>query len=237
MGPGAFDPVPSLIAVNVVVYILSLFLSPSGMGISMNPLRFLSPSEGSLFLLGATGTVPVFRFGRWWSLLTASFLHGGLLHLFFNMVALSQLGPFVYLEFGFCRFFALYIVSGIAGFLLSLLAGVPFTIGASASVCGLIGAILYYGKSRGGFFGEAIYRQAMGWVVGLVIFGLLVPGINNWAHGGGIMAGLAAAWVLGYHERNEETLLHCLLGWGLLALTGLAILWAVIQGVWRVWVF
>ncbi|MDD5168384.1 MAG: rhomboid family intramembrane serine protease [Syntrophales bacterium] len=205
---GAFDPVKSLIYTNVLFYILSLLLNPSSMGLSSNPLQMMSPSEGSLFLLGATGTLPILQFGRWWTLVTASFLHGGILHIFFNMMALHQLGPFILAEYGFSRFIVIYILTGVAGFFLSTIAGIPFTIGASASICGLIGAILYFGKSRGGFYGEAIFRQAMGWVVGLVLFGLIVPGINNWAHGGGIISGIAIAFILGYEERRRETGFH-----------------------------
>jgi rhomboid protease GluP len=114
---------------------------------------------------------------------------------------------------------------------LSLLAGIPFTIGASASICGLIGAIIYYGKSRGGFYGQAIYKQAMGWIVGLVIFGLLIPGINNWAHGGGVLAGVLLGFLLGYQERRRETMMHRVLGVACIFLTIAALLWASIGAV------
>jgi len=209
---GTFDLVRGLIYTNVVFYILSLLMNPSSMGISINPLQLLSPSETSLFILGATGTWPIMHFGRWWTLVTASFLHGGIMHIIFNMMALSQLGPFVLAEFGFYRFFVIYILSGVVGFYLSCLAGIPLTIGASAGICGLIGAILYFGKSRGGFYGENIFRQAMGWVVGLVLFGIILPGINNWAHIGGLLAGIAVGFLLGYEERRKETGFHRLVG-------------------------
>jgi rhomboid protease GluP len=192
LNSGNLDPIRMLIYINVAFYLLALFLNLSAARLSHHPLTFLSPSNSSLFSLGATGTIPVAHYGRWWTLISASFLHGGILHIFFNMAALSQLGPFVLREYGLNRFLIIYIVSGIAGFLLSCAAGIIFTIGASASLCGLIGAILFYGKSRGGFYGEAIYRQAIGWIVGLGLFGLLVPGIDNWAHGGGIVAGIAS---------------------------------------------
>ena len=90
-------------------------------------------------------------------------------------------------------------------------------------------AILYYGKTRGGFYGDAIYRQAMGWVVGLVIFGLLVPGINNWAHGGGIVSGILLARLLGYSEWKEETTIHHALSAGCVILTAAVFLWVIIQ--------
>lgn len=227
----SIDVVKILIYVNITFFVLSIFLNPSGLGLSANPLNFLSPSDKSLFLLGATGTMPINFYGRWWTLVSASFLHGGILHIFFNMAALGQLGPFVLREFGFNRFFIIYSVTGVAGFFMSYLAGIPFTIGASASICGLIGAILYYGKSRGGSYGEVIYRQAMGWVVGLVLFGLLVPGINNWAHGGGIASGVLFAFLTGYHEKKSETLLHQVLATGCIVLTTVILLWAILQAV------
>ena len=226
---GFVDIVKIIVYINVGFYMFSIFLSPSSLGLSVNPLTFLSPSDRSLFLLGATGTIPIAGFGRWWTLVSASFLHGGILHLFFNMAALWQLGPFVLHEFGFNRFIVIYTLTGVAGFFLSFLAGIPFTIGASASICGLIGAILYYGKSRGGFYGEAIYKQAMGWIIGIVIFGLLVPGINNWAHGGGVISGILLAFLMGYHENKNETSMHRAFATGCILLTTLSCLWAVLQ--------
>ena len=232
ISPGRFDPVMAIIAVNAAFYIFSLLLNPAALGLSANPMTFLSPSDGSIFLLGATGTLPI-SYGRWWTLIAAAFLHGGLLHIFFNMMALRQLAPFILDAFGLHRFAILYVWTGVAGFYVSYLAGVPFTIGASAPVCGLIGAILYYGKSRGGFYGEAIYRQAMGWVVGLVLFGLFIPGINNWAHGGGIVSGLLLAFIAGYDEQRSETSIHRILGTGSIVIAAAALLWAVIQAIYH----
>src|SRR5208283_6162579 len=192
------DPVRTIIYVNIALYVLSLILG----GISTEgSFNFLSPSSQSLFLLGASGTIPVIGAHRYWTLISASFLHGGILHIAFNMMALYQLGPFVLQIFGFHRFLIIYILSGIAGFAASLLFGVSFTIGASASICGLIGAILYYGKSRGGYFGQAIYKQAVGWVIGLLVFGIIISGINNWAHGGGLLSGILFAFLMGYNEK------------------------------------
>jgi rhomboid protease GluP len=223
--PGQF--VKYIIAINVGMYIISILFNPRGAGLSMNPLTFLSPSDNSLFLLGATGTIPIDRYHRLWTLIAAGFLHGGILHIFFNMFALRQLASLVNREFGVYRMFAIYTLSGIFGFWVSYLAGVAFTIGASASVCGLVGAILFYGKSRGGVYGKNLYRQVAGWVVFLFVFGLLVPGINNWGHGGGILAGIILGYLLGYQEKKKENLFHKILA-GACAITTISVLiWAV----------
>jgi len=144
------------------------------------------------------------------------------------MMALAQLGPFILQEFGIYRFFNIYILAGIAGFIVSLIFGVPFTIGASASLCGLIGAIIYYGKSRGGYYGEAIYKQAMGWVAGLVIFGILISGINNWAHGGGLLSGIGLAYIMGYNDQKPESAWHKNLAAATILITAGVLIWAVV---------
>jgi rhomboid protease GluP len=224
------DPVKVIIYINIVFYVFALLLNPqaifSGGGGVFN---FLSPSNESLFLLGATGTIPVFQFHRLWSLISASFLHGSILHITFNMMALAQLGPFVLREFGIYRFLNIYILTGIAGFAVSLIFGVPFTIGASASLCGLIGAIIYYGKNRGGYYGQAIYKQAMGWVAGLIIFGILISGINNWAHGGGILSGIMLAFIMGYNDKKQETAWHKNLATAVVLITAGVLIWAVVS--------
>lgn len=218
-----------IIGVNVAFFILSILLNPSRVGFSGNPFSFLSPSDTSLFMLGATGTIPIKVFHRWWTLGAASFLHGSILHIVFNMLALRQLGPFVAAEYGVNRFVIIYILSGVAGFALSYAAGIAFTIGASASVCGLIGAILYYGKSRGGIYGQAIYKQATGWIIGLAVFGLLIPGINNWGHGGGIAAGVLLGLMLKYNDREPESMLDRAGSFLCIFFTVLVLAWSVAQ--------
>jgi len=225
------DAVRTVIYLNAALFILSIFLRPAHIGVSPNPLTFLSPSNESLLLLGASGTIPIGLYHNWLSLITASYLHGSILHIIFNMLALRQLGPFVVQEYGLNRFVVSYSASGVRGFFLSYLAGIPFTIGASAPLTGLIGAIVYYGKSRGGFYGTVVYRQALGWVVGLVLFGIFIPGINNWAHGGGLLAGVFLGFILDYQDRRAETFADRLLGNLCIVATAVVLLWAVIRSI------
>ncbi len=220
-----------IIYANITLYIISLLLYPWSSGISLNPLALLSPSNKVLILLGATGTVPIDRLGRWWTLVSANYLHGGILHILFNMIAFRQIAPLVLREYGINRMVIIYTLSGVIGFLVSYLAGIPLTIGASAAICGLIGAALYYGKSRGGLYGQIIFKQIGGWALGIFIFGLLMPGINNWGHGGGIFAGAVLGLLLGYKERARERVFHKILAGACIVITILVLVWAVGSGI------
>ncbi len=219
-----------IIYTNIAMYIISLLFNPGLMNFSLNPLSMLAPGDRSLLLLGATGTIPIDRLHRWWSLIAANYLHGGILHIFFNMAALKQIAPLINREYGPYRMFAIYTMGGIAGFAASYIAGVSLTIGASAAVCALIGAALYYGKSRGGLYGQTIYRQIGGWAIGLFVFGFLVPGINNWGHGGGIIGGVVLGFFLGYNEKSKESFYHKIFAGICMAATLGTLGWAVISG-------
>jgi rhomboid protease GluP len=93
----------------------------------------------------------------------------------------------------------------------------------------LTGALLYYGKSRGGSYGNAVYQQLSGWVISIFIFGLLFPGINNWAHGGGLIGGALFGMWLGYTEKRKENLFHRLLALLCIVATAAAIGRALLQ--------
>ena len=216
-----------IIALNVGMFIISILLNPKAAGFSPNPLTFLSPSGQNLEWLGATGRVPIGEYHRYWTLVAANYLHGGILHIFFNMVAFRQLAVVAIREFGIYRMFAIYTLSGVAGFWISYLFDVYWTIGASAAVCGLVGALLYYGKSRGGVYGKALYKQIFMWVVFLFVFGFVVPGINNWGHGGGLLAGICLGFLLGYREKRRENKLHKLLAGSCALATVVVLAWAV----------
>jgi len=194
----------AIISVNVILFIISLVFSGKHMTISLNPFYALTPSMDALNFLGASGRLPIVKFEAWWSLITANWLHGGLLHILFNMMALRTVAPLVMQEFGISRMFSIYTLTGIAGFLLSYFGNVYLTIGASSGLCGLIGATLYFGKSRGGLWGQLVYKQTSGWVVSLVLIGFLMPNINNWSHAGGLFSGIFFGWLFGYNEKRKE---------------------------------
>jgi len=194
--------VPLVIGACAVLYVLTLLVSGSAMRMQ-GLFSLLSPDGRTLFLFGASGAVPVFAAGRWWTVLSASWLHGSLLHILFNMLWVRQLAPATADVYGAGRMVIIYTVAGVSGFLLSSVAGYAFpgvpllggaqlTIGASASIFGLLGALVYYGR-RGS---SLISREAMGYAIMLFVFGLIMPGVDNYGHAGGFAGGyLAGRWL------------------------------------------
>ena len=100
------------------LYVLSLVFDPIGAMQARGPFDIFSPSSGALWSLGATGAIP-WHGGRWWTLVTAIYLHGNLLHILFNVLWIRHLGPAVEEVYGPARFFLIFTVSGVAGFVLS----------------------------------------------------------------------------------------------------------------------
>ncbi len=194
------DFVKLAIVGSVLLYALTLLGDISGIRMG-GGLSFLSPSVESLFTFGASGAVPVFGYGRWWTILSAGWLHGGLLHIAFNMLWVRQLAPVTGQIYGGSRLVIIYTVSSAAGFLLSSLAGVSLTIGASAPLFGLFGALIWAGKKTGS---SALGRQALMYAVILFAFGLFMPGIDNYAHLGGFLGGLGISYILNPLKREGQ---------------------------------
>ena len=193
-----------LSVVCVVAYIVSLIIDPRA---ALQPRGFLnafSPSSGALRALGATGALP-WHEGQWWTLFTAIYLHGGLLHILFNVLWIRQLGPAVEELYGPSRFLVIFTVAGAAGFLASNMLVYDFTIGASGSIFGLLGALVAFGQKRGGTFGAMVLKQYGQWALILFVLGFLMPGVNNVAHAGGFAGGFAAGLALALAEHRSET--------------------------------
>jgi len=172
--------------------------------------------SGSLFSMNASVLIdmgalvrPLVKEGEYWRLVTPMFLHGGLLHIGFNMLALFQLGPLVEQAFGRGRFLVLYLLCGITGSLASyLFSPAGLSVGASGAICGFIGVMAAWGKRRGGHIGETIRRVMIRWAIFILIFGLLVPNIDNAAHAGGFAGGLALAFLISPKGFKPETALR-----------------------------
>ncbi|HEX6306071.1 MAG TPA: rhomboid family intramembrane serine protease [Anaerolineales bacterium] len=165
--------------------------------IALNVLVFLA-QLGSQSMLGADLPASLglkdnqlIAQGELWRLFTPMFLHGGILHIGFNMYALYIFGPGLERHFGHWRFLILYLLSGFAGNVISFIFSPARSLGSSTAIFGLLGAegvFLYQNREvLGGFARRALNNIIMIAVINLAIG--LSPGIDNWGHMGGLIGG------------------------------------------------
>ena len=173
------------------------------------------------YRLGMSAPYGIYVQHQWFRLVTAMFLHGGLIHIGFNMMALMQLGPALEELYGSSRYFFLYIFTGAFGFLVSSFLGTN-SLGASGGLLGLVGAMLAVTTKRGGTYMRELRSRLISSVVILFVLGFMGMGIDNKAH----MAGLASGFVLGkiFPDRHPMTVrerqIANALGW----LAGIAVI-------------
>jgi rhomboid protease GluP len=134
-------------------------------------------------------------YGQWWRLVTAGFLHGGLLHILMNSWVLFDLGAQVEAIYGAARMWVIYFLATVAGFFTSAMFSLHISIGASAGICGLLGAMIALGVRHRNPMGNAIRGMYVRWAAYMLIFGLIVSGIDNYAHIGGLAAGFAVGYI------------------------------------------
>jgi rhomboid protease GluP len=228
--------VPLLIGGSVVLYVVALLMSRGGTS-GGGPFGLLSPSTQSLFILGASGALPVAGFGRWWTLLSAAWLHANLLHLLFNVLWVRQLAPATADVYGPGRLVIIYTASAITGFGLSTLTGIlfpgvpflggaRFTVCASAPIFGLLGALVYSGR-RGG--SRLAAGQAWNYAIILFVAGFIFPGVDNYAHAGGFAGG----WLTGrlLDPLARERIDHLVIALVCLVLSAASVAASIIDGV------
>jgi rhomboid protease GluP len=216
----------------VTLWVVTLLLSGSNVRTG-SIMSALSPSTQVLILFGASGAYPVFGLGRWWTVLSAGWLHAGLLHIAMNMYWVWQMGPVITDLLGPARTVIIYTVGGAAGFALSSAAGaflpdMPFlhaaqlTVGASAPVFGLIGALYHYGRTSS----SAVKQMATSIMIQALVFGLFVPGIDNYAHLGGFAGGYLTSAFLNPLTRERGD--HMIIAAACLVATALSIVVSVV---------
>ena len=217
--------IPFVSGGTVILFVLSLVLSRQGMQIMMQP------SGQILYLLGASGAFPVFSEGRWWTVLTAGWLHGGILHIFFNVMWIRQLGPEIANLYGPGRMVIIYTVAGITGFALSSFLGlfqIPFfgaglTVGASASIFGFLGALVNYGNRTGS---RHVREAGIQYAIFMGIMGFVLAGVDNAAHLGGFIGGYLMSMML--DPLKEERIDHLAIALACLVASLIALVWSVI---------
>jgi rhomboid protease GluP len=204
-----------VIAGTAFLYLAMLAVDPGG--IRMNGIFAMgAPSQESLIRFGAAGRFPVWIWHHWWTVLSAGWLHAGLLHIGFNLYWIRILAPEVAELYGAGRMVILYTISSVVGFFVSSSIGVfvPFfsgsmlTVGASAPILGLLGALVHYGRRTGS---SVVGRQAWSYAIYMLALGFLMSGlgVDNWAHIGGFSGGYLASMLV--DPRKRETGNHLVL--------------------------
>lgn len=158
---------------------------------------FMDIDPRTLVLFGAKYG-PRIHEGDWWRLITAGFLHGGLIHIGMNSWVLYDLGAQVEEAFGTARYLLIYFVTTITGFYASML-WLPMTpsVGASAPLFGLIGAMVAYGTKMQTSQGRALRGAYVRWAIYGMLMGFLIPNVDNAAHVGGFVGGFALGYLVG----------------------------------------
>ena len=190
---GGHAPVTiAIVILNAIVFAAELMgtIQAGGSGLSI----LWGVDGATTYRLGASYGESIFMRHEWYRLVTAMFLHGGLIHIGFNMMVLMDLGPIVEEVYGSARYFFMYIACGIVSFAASALTG-HFSVGASGAILGMAGVLIAITTKRGGLQMKEMRSRLISWVVTIFLIGLVFRGLqtDNMAH----LGGLAAGFVLG----------------------------------------
>ncbi len=213
------DLISLIVTTCIALYVVALLLQPEAIMQPRGMLSLLSPGTRALYQLGMTGGI-AWQLGWWWTLFTAIYLHGGVLHILFNVMWIRNLGPTVTDVFGPGRAFVLFNVAGAFGFLVSNVMSPAPSIGASGSIFGLLAALIVYGRRRGS---SMMSQQLWQWAIVLFVFGFIMPGINNWAHAGGFAGGWVGAYAMGFIDEQRESTSMLMLALAFIAITAVGI--------------
>jgi rhomboid protease GluP len=191
-----------ILGFSCLLYIVSLLAT-----IRTNGLQ--PPSGGGIFAIFGIGSIDgnvLTRFGmsypmpidliQPWRLVMAVFLHGSLMHIVFNMWVLMDIGPQIEELYGSARFFFIYVVTGIAGYLFSSSLSNHPSMGGSGALLGLIGVLLAITTGRKSAGMQMLRSQIIRWLIYIAIWGFLFPGIDNFAHFGGLAAGFGLGKIM-----------------------------------------
>lgn len=200
--PGGITLSYVLMALNVAAMAM-LMLRFGGMNL-------ISPN---MYVLAISGGLMPDRVvdGEWWRLISYSFLHGGILHILFNMSSLSQVGPITENEIGRSRFWVVYFLTAVGGALADIVwdrvfGTRPLVIGASGAIFGLIGFGLTFNHFYGSHAGRENARIYLQWAVYGFAFGYLVGGVDNVCHAGGFIVGALLGVIIERDLRHGDRL-------------------------------
>ncbi|MGL5084376.1 MAG: rhomboid family intramembrane serine protease, partial [Clostridium sp.] len=184
-----------LIAINVFIYLVSVIMAKNIIDIDIY----------TLVSMGAKVNILI-NDGQVWRLISAAFLHGGIVHIAFNMMALNSIGPQVEQIYGWKKYLGIYILSALGGTMLSyLLSPESVSVGASGAIFGLLGAMLVFAIKNKNIIGKSFMMNIIQVIVLNVMIGLSVANIDNYGHLGGLILGVITAIVFDYMNKNNKS--------------------------------
>lgn len=210
----------AILTVSCLMFVVSLLSTMSQGGLQ-------APSGGlfGIFNFGSINGRVLLRLGESlplrynliqpWRFVMAIFLHASILHIVFNMWVLLDIGPQIEEMYGSARYLFIYVLCGIGGNLLSSGIGGHPSVGGSGAIVGLIGVLLATTIGRQGAGAQMLRGQLIKWLVYILIWGFVVSGVDNWAHGGGLVTGFLLGKVMTDRPPAvpEERKLAYALGW------------------------
>ncbi len=210
----------AILTVSCLMFVVSLLSTMSQGGLQ-------APSGGlfGIFNFGSINGRVLLRLGESlplrynliqpWRFVMAIFLHASILHIVFNMWVLLDIGPQIEEMYGSARYLFIYVLCGIGGNLLSSGIGGHPSVGGSGAIVGLIGVLLATTIGRQGAGAQMLRGQLIRWLVYILIWGFVVSGVDNWAHGGGLVTGFLLGKVMTDRPPAipEERKLAYALGW------------------------
>ncbi len=221
VAPGVLPVTASLVAVIVLDFLLQVLTSGGR--------ALLAPDAATLIRSGALSSGLVAA-GQYWRLMTAIFVHAGLIHLAFNLIALTTVSTSLEEELGGARYLSIFLLTGLAGSVASYALHFRVrSVGASGAIFGLIGfAIPYFGRQRT-LQARDVQRLMIRWAIYAFVFGLIF-GADNYAHAGGFVAGLLLGAVMEFRvdERRRRDPLWKALAW----ILGLAVVASFAMLIW-----
>ena len=175
----------ALIIINVVIFLLSLF-------------------NESIIQMFAVNRFFIADLGEYYRLFTGIFLHANFLHLIFNMYALYVIGMQLESFLGKGKYLAVYLLSGLGGSMLSIFFSGGYSVGASGAIFGLMGALLYFGYHYRVYLDSVVKSQIIPLIILNLLIGFTSTGIDNWAHIGGLVAGILATMAVGVKYKSTK---------------------------------
>ena len=202
-----------LLGLNVAMYLAGMLMS-----------GLLGINEGRMLIILGAKVNAFVAYGEWWRLLSCMFLHAGIAHLLFNMLALFSWGRLAEALYGRAKFLLVYLAAGLCGSVASFALSNSNSVGASGAVFGLLGAMLYVRTVNKTWFNRFIGMQLFA-ILGInIVYGFMNAGIiDNFAHIGGLVGGLLVSFAAGLKGDKRMTPVKALCACALVVLAAVGV--------------